>query len=688
MVSALLMLLWVEGILAAYFWVHKPWPSGQNNAPILAILDLLLACTLVGVSGGLGRLIFGERLPFSPIENATLQMGIGVGVLSIVVLVAGLFGFIGVWQAWVALGLGVLLLYKPIWAWLGGWRIAFKSRHQCSAVEKASRWLVLFLIVIAGLQALAPSLKWDSLVYHLQLPRRYLEMGKIDHVGDILFAGFPQLAEMMFTWAMSLQAGTTAATLGCVVGVIAALGVGGFAERLVGKEFRWIAPAILLSGASISRGLSWAYVDLWVFFFGLATIILLDHYGRTKEITWVGFAAVFTGFAFSTKYTAGMMIPIGIIYLFVVYLQERKSVRPMDKQIPSGERLLSSKKQSGSFSWNTLLKPILLFVCISLVITVPWFAKNFITTGNPLYPFFFGGRDMIELHLTFYQYESYERTLLDHLLLPFESTIFGIQGGPIFNTSISPLFLALIPGVILGWGSFKGEKRKSITRLATMGLATWFFWGLASHISSALTITRHYFLILSALVLLASFGLESTWRIKLRSIHIGWIVRFLVIFVFVLTMITEVLNFAKMDPIRVLSGIQTQEEYLTEQLGWFEPVMQAMNSLPEGSNVAMFWEPRSYYCEVPCSPDVILDKWWYLMRTVGGSDEAISLLRSQNYTHVLIYDLGIQLVLSSDNFLEPEDWEELRVFRDEELDVVQNFDGVYTLYKIPPTIDE
>ncbi len=687
-IPALLLLLWVEGILAAYFWVHKPWPSGQNAAPFMAILDLLLACTLVALAGGLGRLIFGERLPFSPAENTALQMGIGMGILSIVVLAAGLFGFIGVWQAWAALGLGVLLLCKPISDWLVGWRNVFRSDPPSSAVEKASRWLVLFLVAIAALQALAPPLAWDSLVYHLQLPRLYLQMGRIEHISDFFFAGFPQLAEMMFTWAMALRTGTTAATLGWVVGVIAAFGAGGFAGRLVGKEYRWIAPAILLSGSSISRGLSWAYIDLWVLFFSLAAIIMLDQHGRTKEIAWVSYAAVFTGLAFSTKYTAGMMIPVGMIYLFVVYLQGRQLTRPTKIQIPSGEGLLSRIKHPYSQSWNFLYKPILLFVCISLLIVSPWFVKNIITTGNPLDPFFFDGRGTNELHFIFYQYDLYERTLLDHLLLPFESTIFGIQGGPIFNTSISPLFLALIPGVILGWGSLQEENRKSIVRLATISVAVWFFWGLASHISPALTISRHYYLIFPALVILASFGLECIGRIELRSIQIGWVVRFLVMFVIVLTMISEVLNFAKTDPIRILAGIQTPEEYLDEELGWFEPAMQTVNSLPEGSKVAMFWEPRSYYCEIPCSPDVILDRWWYLMRTAGGADEAVSQLRSQNYTHVLVYDLGVQLVLEAANFLEPEDWEELEDFRDDELDFVQVIGGVYTLYEIPPAVDE
>ena len=149
--------------------------------------------------------------------------------------------------------------------------------------------------MIAGLQALAPPLKWDSLAYHLELPQRYIEAGRIAYLSDNLFVGFPQLAEMIFTWATALGSGSTAATAGWIISVIAILGLGGFAERQVGKGYRWLASAILMSGASISRGLSWAYVDLWVLFFGLGTIIFFEQYARTKKLIWVGIAAVLAG---------------------------------------------------------------------------------------------------------------------------------------------------------------------------------------------------------------------------------------------------------------------------------------------------------------------------------------------------------------------------------------------------------
>jgi hypothetical protein len=689
LLSVLLILIWVEGIIAAYFWVHKPWPNGQPTTPIFVLVDLLLAFSLVALAGGIGRLIFRDRLPFSPIENITLQLALGLGILSLFVFFTGLAGFLGVWQSWFGLVLGVLVFSKPILAWLAEWRPALRNIQEESNLERFSRWFVILLVVLAGLQALAPPLKWDSLAYHLELPQQYVDAGRITYLSDNLFVGFPQLAEMMFTWATALGSGSTAATVGWIVSVIAILGLGGFAERQVGRGYRWLACAILMSGASISRGLSWAYVDLWVLFFGLGTIIVFERYACTKKLMWVGIAAVLAGFAFSAKYSAGMILPIGVVFLGVVWLQSSPTA------VSEGSHNTSKKKAFHSsirFSWmdfwRSFVVPAILFGSITLIIAAPWFMRNTIMTGNPVYPFLFAGLDMDELRLSFYQGEVLDKSILDYLLIPIEATIFGIEGGPKFNTSISPLFLALIPGIVIGWHSLRDEIKKGVGRMAAVALTAWFIWGLGSQFGSALTRTRHYYVIFPALVILTLFGYVSLRNSKVRSINTGWLVSGLIIFVFLIVAIAELLFFAKADPIRVLAGFQTQEEYLTEQLGWFGPAMEAVNSLPEGAKVALFWEPRSYYCEVYCSPDVILDRWWYLMRTAGTAQEAADLLRSQDFTHVLIYDLGVRLIRDKENAFEVGDWEELERFQEAELQVVQHFDDTYTLYAVPPFSDE
>jgi hypothetical protein len=166
------------------------------------------------------------------------------------VLAIGLAGLLHSWVAWVALLMGIVssvvrwrLVGGPghcvgrSWASgrLGSWSWSWRRAWGLSACWK--RW---------------PPLKWDSLVYHLELPRQYIRLGRIGFVEGNLFVGFPQIGEMNFTWAMALRGGAAAATLGWVTGVIALLGVAGFARRLIGGRGGLMAwrPA---AGASLGR---------------------------------------------------------------------------------------------------------------------------------------------------------------------------------------------------------------------------------------------------------------------------------------------------------------------------------------------------------------------------------------------------------------------------------------------------
>jgi hypothetical protein len=678
-------LIWFEIIIAAYFVYHKPWPPSLDTAPINGFVDLVIALSLIALAGGLGRLLLADLQRFSALEQIAIQTAVGLGVLSIGVLAFGLLGFLRSWIAWLMLALGILLLRNEITAWMRTWRAISEGFRELDRLTKAAAWLCAWLALLALLQALAPPLKWDSLVYHLELPRRYLLNGKVQFFNDNLFVGQPQLAEMLYTWAMALRSGTTAATLGWAVGLIGLVGVGGFAKRLIGPRAGWIAATILLSGASIARGLSWAYVDLWVMLFGFGTIVMLDSFIHTRERKWLVRSGLFAGFAVSTKYTAGNILILGSVVLLVQWVIANLRVRgSTESQIASsgeeGQRLWQGKRAPNlkPLSWTV---DILIFGTVALLIAAPWLLKNFAFTGNPVYPFFIPGKAVDALRQSFYAGNIPDRSLIDHLLLPIDFSLKGIEGGPIFNTTVSPLLLAFIPGMLIGWRDLDQSKRKSMLTLIVIALTVWPLWSFGSTIAGALIRTRHYYVMFPALAVLAAQGLEQVSKLKLSRIRVGWVILSLTAAVFVLTAVGEGFNFLNVNPARVVSGVQSESDYLADQLGWYGPVMGAINSLPEDSNVAFLWEPRAYYCEVTCHPDVILDRWWHLVRTIGDAEAIARNLRSEGFTHVLIYDFGIQLEQEERDQFTPADWLELANFVESELLIVQQFGQGYTLFQ-------
>lgn len=655
--------------------VQKPWPPIRYSAPIRAVLDIFLSIGLVFICGGLGFWIIGPLKRVAELERAAIQFGLGVGAVGTAVLGLGLLGLIKPWVAWACFFLGTILLRKAALKWVRNFQILGDLYKQTGNLGRFSAWVSTFLIGTSFLYALAPPLKWDSLVYHLVLPKQYVAAGGIEFISDNLFIGYPQLAEMVYSWALALRGGSTAATFGWFVGVIGLLGVGGFAGRLLRPRATFIAPAILLSGVSVSWGLSWAYVDLWVLLFGLCMIVSLEYFVRSRNRKWIVLGGIFTGLSLSTKYTAGILLLLGCLYLI---FEQIRSVRSW-KQSDNDNSFLAPSPSQGKFV-GTTFRSIVVFGFITFAVFVPWLAKNLILTQNPIYPFFFPGRNMDELRLSFYTGEGTDQTIVNDLLIPWNATILGVEGKFGFNTSIGPLMLALIPGIAFGWTQFSQERKETLERLVVFAMGAWIIWALAAHVSGPMSRSRHYFGVFPVFTVLAAFGFESLAMIKLPQIRVGRVVGALVMLALVLTFISEVFTFVAVNPSRVLLGYISTDEYVAKELGWFSPVMERINELPDGSRVQFFWEARSYYCEIECSPDVIIDRWWHLRRLTGSSSEIAELLVDQGVTHVLIYDSGAEFEQKHASQFEPVDWERLEEFRNEQLSLIDNFNGTYSLY--------
>ena len=84
-----------------------------------------------------------------------------------------------------------------------------------------------------------------------------------------------------------------------------------------------------------------------------------------------------------------------------------------------------------------------------------------------------------------------------------------------------------------------------------------------------------------------------------------------------------------------------------------------------------------------CEPDVVIDRWWHLRRTVGAASEIISAWKAKGVTHVLIYESGLNFVRSqADAAFVDSDWSELDALRGR-MRLVENLNGAYSLYELP-----
>lgn len=683
----ILVFLWVPFVAGAYYVVHKPWGSSPPLQPLWAIVDLILAGALIALTGGIGKRLLSARLEgLHPLERAAVEAALGLLALSMTVLIVGLIGWLRVPALWALLLLSSLGFGRSSVRWLAQLRAVANGWREWGPATWSACLTVVLLLTISLLSALSPPTAWDSLVYHLELPKQYLAAGSVGFNPDNLFVGFPQLAEMIYTWGLALRAAETAAVTGWMVGVLGLLATVGFARRILGEGIGWLPAAILLTGESLWQGLSWAYVDHWVLLFGMVAFLTLDLYTRGQSRAPLTVAGLAAGCALATKYTGGLVTAgCGLFLLHFHVFQRHASGHRAGAhggQIQGGGT--SIRDRPGVVARvQPLLRDLLILGSLTALVAAPWLLRNTFQMGNPLYPFFFPGKQVDALRQLYQAQQAPQRGLLDALLLPWQATVLGIDGGPRFNTSIGPLLLALIPGAIFGLGALKPAGRQSIARLAVVALALWLVWAAGAAWVGPLTRSRHYYGFLPALAVLAAGGYQALRSLEIGSVKAGWILSRFLIFVFALTALSAVLHLGRISPVGVLTGARSRQHYLEDQLGWYARVVQELNRLPPGSRVRFLWEPRAYYCRVDCVPDVILDQWWYLGRTVGPPSNLATTWSDEGVSHVLIYDQGVRLEQTAQPLLTEADWNALEVFREQELTLVREYgDGVYSLYEL------
>jgi hypothetical protein len=131
----------------------------------------------------------------------------------------------------------------------------------------------------------------------------------------------------------------------------------------------------------------------------------------------------------------------------------------------------------------------------------------------------------------------------------------------------------------------------------------------------------------------------------------------LVILVLGLNLWHDTQIFSKLNPLGVIIGERSQEEYLDDALGWYSPAMRSLHELPPGSRTIFLWEPRGLYAPLNSQPDVWIDRWHLARDTQNDPQAILDSWRQEGFTHLLIYKRGEAFEREQRAELTPKDWE-------------------------------
>jgi hypothetical protein len=238
--------LWVLAVYPAYYVVHKPLSAVQFQALANAAADLLTWLTMLAVATALGSRLTRSLEYNSLLERLAFSSGLGLAIFSLLTFGLGLAGLLYRWVFW------LLLVGAGLSLWREFRDLASVLRHS-SWPKLSGAWPVFLSVFIAAtlllavLVALTPPTNWDSLLYHLVGPERYLQAHRLTFEFDnyLLFA--PALTEMLFVVGMGLKGDVIPRLIHFGFLLLTLGAVGAFAARYWQRRLGLLAAALFLS---------------------------------------------------------------------------------------------------------------------------------------------------------------------------------------------------------------------------------------------------------------------------------------------------------------------------------------------------------------------------------------------------------------------------------------------------------
>lgn len=616
-VTAIIAFSWFFLIIIGYYVTHKPVNPSQTITFITHTWKIFLGLGVITLAGGLGRIFF--RFENQPAwVRCYLQAGIGIGILSILVLIIG-----STWKINLLIIIGLLLIlslitFRSSISWFKDlFRKEANPYQQCNGSTKIIIILLGLVFLSQLLVSLAPATRYDALNYHLTLPKTYLIQEKVSDIPWLVMSGMPQVSEMVYTVLMGLGGESSVLVFNGLIGALITLGLVGYLGNKIDQESTWVGVASLFGGFTFASALSWGYVDLMAAFFGLGVVVLLDDYRKSGGEKAVFLAGIFSGLAFGCKYPAGVIFLAGLLSLIIYFVKNKNK------------------------NW---FKSIGLFCLGAGLLALPWLIKNFAFTGNPIYPFFFESGSMNQIRLTVYQGMAPYGNLLDLFLLPIRATIMGVDGAHGYSVSMGPLLLGLGVIAFLGWEEKDLEQKLSIVNAGLIAFFGILVWAIGNQFSGYLIQTRFYFVLFPAFAILAGFGYFQVKQYKIGQVRIKRLVNIFVIMVLAFNSFQLIADVVEKDVLPNVFGFQSNQEYLEKNLGWYARAIDEMNLLDEDKKVLFLYEPRGFGCIPKCDPDEILDHWKVTFHEFKSNEEIISKWKNDGFTHLLVYTKGMEFL--------------------------------------------
>ena len=438
---------------------------------IFILILLVIFCYLLGTAE-----LKSLKLSFLSLsEQLLLATSLGLGSLAVFMFALGIAGLYYSWFI-----VPVLLVALLVLAYFNGKRECLSIVQELKQKSfKPSTFLVLIILVglfyslFKLMQCATPVIEHDSLVAYLYVPRLYLEHHGIFKIGWMNWGDLPLNIQMLNALGILLYSDILSQLIsGWLMGILCSLAVYVIARKFVDKSIALISAIIFYTMPDLSWLIYSTKIDLGYAMFELCFWALFVRWFQEKDKKLLYISAIFLGLAIGSKYHALFALVFAALVLFFYLIKKR-----------------------GKFS--KIMQVIFIFCGIALVIGCPSYLKNYVYTGDPLFPFL--SNPDTGSSENFNQY----RGLLDYVRfqynMVFEKDYFFVSKS-FSGYAIAYLMIVFLPFLIF----YKSIEKKHCALILTLSCYYHFLSSIA--FKSVYPFPRHFLPAIGLLSVVNSYG--------------------------------------------------------------------------------------------------------------------------------------------------------------------------------------
>ena len=452
---------------------------------------------------------------------------------------------------------------------------------------------IVFAALLRGAAAAgAPATDWDTLAYHFAVPKIYLLDGSFHRLAWSTTAHYPLNAEMLYAWALALRGARLAQWLSWWHGPLLLAAVAAWSAELFGRKAAWTAAALLAATPAFSRVLGSGKNDLQASLAILAALLSsLETAAAKEDRGWLR-TGLLAGAAAATKLT-GLWA--------------------------AGALAVAAASQPRARAGRA----VALFLAGTAALGAGWYARNWIWTGDPVWPllgrwFGDGQAAAVFARLRAADTGGVPRTALNFLVSPG----WLVARPELFLHPPRELLVAVALGAAAAW------------RRATLPAAA-FAFGLFYYAAWFFVSQDGRFLIpLDALLAAALAGLLAApprgWRrvLALAALALGLSPAL------ALTPNNELFGFLALSPRH--DAADARDRYLLRSLGAPYALSRAANALPPGAKLLLYRDVRGFYLDRPYACGEPLDPGVARFDELSDGEDLAGRLKAQGFTHLLL----------------------------------------------------